>query len=107
MADRIFKGATRPAMMLGVPIVPFILVVGGFFIVAMWALVVAGFVVAASVLLVMVFMVLILRFMTSQDDQRLNQYLMYLRTRPFKRNKGHWGAHSMSPIDYKKRGRLS
>lgn len=104
MRDRIFKGATRPAMMLGVPIVPCILVMGTFFILAMWTLVFAGFVAAASVLLIMVFVVAILRFMTAQDDQRLNQYMMYLRTRAFKRNKGTWGAHSMSPIDFKKRG---
>jgi len=104
MRDRIFKGATRPAMMLGVPIVPCILVMGTFFILAMWTLVFAGFVAAASVLLIMVFVVAILRFMTAQDDQRLNQYMMYLRTRPYKRNKGAWGAHSMSPIDFKKRG---
>ncbi len=34
--DRIFKGATRPAMMLGVPIIPFILVCGVFLIVTLW-----------------------------------------------------------------------
>ena len=104
MRDRIFKGATRPAMMLGIPIVPCIFVMGTFFILAMWTLVLASFVAAASVLLVMVFVVLVLRYMTAQDDQRLNQYAMYLRTRAFKRNKAVWGAHSMSPIDFKKRG---
>jgi type IV secretion system protein VirB3 len=106
MRDRIFKGATRPAMMLGVPIMPCIVVMGTFFILAMWTLVFAGLVAALSVLLVMVFVVAILRFMTAQDDQRLSQYAMYLRSRAHKRNRVHWGAHSMSPIDFKKRGAL-
>lgn len=106
MSDRIFKGATRPAMMLGVPIVPCILVMGTFFILAVWSLVFFGFVVALSILAILAFVVAIMRFMTQQDDHRLNQYLMYLRSRPFRRNKGFWGAHSAAPVDFKKRGRF-
>lgn len=106
MSDRIFKGATRPAMMLGIPIVPCILVMGIFFIMAVWSLVFFGFVVALSILVILAFVMGILRFMTMQDDHRLNQYLMYLRSRPYRRNKRFWGAHSMAPVDFKKRGRL-
>lgn len=104
MRDRIFKGATRPAMMLGVPIIPCILVIGAFIILAMWALVFFGAVTGLSVLVVLAFVIAVMRFMSSQDDHRLNQYLMYLRSRPFRRNVRFWGAHSMAPVNYKKRG---
>ncbi|MDM0036743.1 VirB3 family type IV secretion system protein [Variovorax sp. J22P271] len=104
MRDRIFKGATRPAMMLGVPIVPCILVIGAFIVLAMWALVFSGAVTGLSVLVVLVFVIAVMRYMSSQDDHRLNQYLMYLRSRPFRRNAHFWRAHSMSPTNYKKRG---
>lgn len=102
--DRIFKGATRPAMMMGVPIVPFIVVTGISIIAAMWSLVLFGPVVAASIMVVLVFVMLIFRVMTKQDDQRLNQYWMFLTSWPHRRrNKAHWNAHGASPTDYKKR----
>ena len=90
-------------MMLGVPIVPCILVMAAFFVMAIWTLVFAGFVAAASVLLALLFAMLTLRYMTSQDDQRLHQYLMYLRTCRLKRNARWWGAHSMSPLNIRQR----
>ncbi|WP_076999138.1 type IV secretion system protein VirB3 [Variovorax sp. KK3] len=104
MRDRIFKGATRPAMMLGVPIVPCILVVGTFLLLAMWSLALLGLLTCLAILVIMSFAVLVMRFMSSQDDHRLNQYLMYLRSRPFRRNRIFWGAHSMGPLDFRKRG---
>lgn len=104
MSDRIFKGATRPAMMLGVPIVPFILVMGAFIFVAVWTFVAAGLQAALSVLVLAALCIVLLRHVTRQDDQRLNQMLLYLKSRPFRRNKVFWGAHSMSPINFKKRG---
>lgn len=104
MADRIFKGATRPAMMLGVPIIPCILVMGTFLLMAVWGLVFFGFVFCLSMLIILAFVIGILRYMSRQDDQRLNQYVLYLKNRPFNRNKKIWQAHSMGPLDLKKRG---
>ncbi|MDP9902414.1 type IV secretion system protein VirB3 [Variovorax ginsengisoli] len=104
MRDRIFKGATRPAMMWGVPIIPFILVAGAYILVAVWTLIFFGLVASLSVAVMAVFTVFVLRFITSQDDQRLNQMLLYIKSRPFRRNKAFWGAHSMSPTVYKRRG---
>lgn len=102
--DRIFKGATRPAMMLGVPIIPFILVCGLFLIATLWGTIFMGLGVGLSVLLVMAVVLAALRQITSSDDHRLNQWLMYLRGWPFRRNKAYWRAHAASPIDLKKRG---
>jgi type IV secretion system protein VirB3 len=105
MRDRIFKGATRPAMMLGVPIIPLILVMGAFILVAMWTLIAAGLVPGLSVMVMAAFTVFVLRYITQQDDQRLNQMLLSIKSRPFRRNKQFWGAHSMSATVYKKRRR--
>lgn len=91
-------------MMLGVPIVPLILVMGAFILVAAWTFVTAGVVAALSVMVMAALSVFMLRYITRQDDQRLNQMLLHLKSRPFRRNKVFWGAHSMSPTVYKKRG---
>ena len=57
-----------------------------------------------AVVVILAFVIAVMRYMSSQDDHRLNQYLMYLRSRPFRRNAHFWGAHSMAPTNYKKRG---
>ena len=100
---RIFKGATRPAMMLGVPIKPAILVVGAHLIIMMWTLVIFGLAAALAVFAIMVFVMLCLRFVSSQDDQRLNQLLMYMATIGRRRNAGYWSAHSLDASDLKRR----
>lgn len=103
MRDTIFKGATRPAMMAGVPIIPFILVVGLDFILAMWSMLLFGLFPSFVILTVGLVLILLLRYISSQDDQRLNQYLLRFRDIGFRKNAHHWAAHSMSPIDFTKR----
>lgn len=92
--DVIFKGATRPATMAGVPVVPFILVVGLHILVGMWAVILIGFFVATGVALSCVICVVAMRHVSSQDDQRLLQYMLLIRGFPAKRNQLHWGAKS-------------
>lgn len=100
---RIFKGATRPAMMLGVPIKVAILVVGTHLILMMWTLVLFGFAAAFAIFATMVFIMLCLRYVSTHDDQRLNQRLMFFSTIGRRRNSAFWSAHSMSAIDFKRR----
>ncbi len=90
-------------MMLGVPIMPFILVVGLVFILAMWAMLLGGLFASFAILMFGLVVILILRYISSQDDQRLNQVLLRFRDIGFRKNAAHWNAHSMSPIDYTKR----
>ncbi len=52
----------------------------------------------------MVVVIAVLRQITSNDDHRLNQWLMYLRGWPHRRNNRFWRAHGLSPVDFKKRG---
>lgn len=101
--DTIFKGATRPATMAGVPVVPFVLVVGIHILIGMWGMIFLGFLVAVGVALSCVICVLVMRYISSQDDQRLLQYLLLMRGFPAKRNFAHWGAKSLSPTRFDKR----
>lgn len=104
MADRIFKGATRPAMMAGVPIVPFVLVAGFFIMLSMWLMLFFGFVWLGVGLLCGAMSIGGLRYISSQDDQKLNQYILYFMSWPHRRrNSEFWKAHSMSPCNYTKR----
>ena len=101
--DVIFKGATRPATMAGVPVVPFILVVGAHILAGMWGMILLGFFVAAGIALSCVTCVLVMRYISSQDDQRLLQYMLAIRGFPAKRNLLHWGAKSYAPNKYNRR----
>ena len=93
--------------MLGIPIIPCVAVCGIFLIASMWSLAIFGPIVGASVFLVMLFVLAILRFMSVNDDHRLNQVTLYLRSWPHRRqNMKFWGAHSMSPTNLKKRKSL-
>ena len=102
-SDVIFKGATRPAMMAGVPVVPFVLVVGAHILAGMWGMILLGFFVAAAIALSCVTCVLVMRYISSQDDQRLLQYMLLIRGFPAKRNVLHWGAKSYSANKYSQR----
>ena len=101
--DVIFTGATRPAMMAGVPVVPFLLVVGAHILAGMWGMIVLGFLVATAIALSCVICVLVMRYISSQDDQRLLQYMLVIRGFPAKRNVLHWGAKSYSANNYAQR----
>ncbi|NVE00156.1 type IV secretion system protein VirB3 [Massilia sp. BJB1822] len=101
--DVVFKGATRPAMMLGVPIIPLIIVVGLHLMVAVWAMVLVNIFVSFVIVAACVLNVFFLRHISSNDEQRLNQYLLRMKSIPGRRNKAYWGAHSVSPCDYRRR----
>ncbi|MFP1132624.1 VirB3 family type IV secretion system protein [Asticcacaulis sp. W401b] len=101
--DPVFRGATRPAMFLGVPMVPAILLTGSAVLLAMLGLFVNAYV---SILIVAVYLPLYLwmRTVTRQDDQRLNQLVLRLRLRVRMQGaRGFWGALSYSPFSLKKR----
>ncbi|UTY59674.1 type IV secretion system protein VirB3 [Massilia sp. erpn] len=100
--DVVFKGATRPAMMLGVPIVPLILVVGLHLLLAVWAMVLVNLFVSFVILAAGAMNVFFLRHVSSNDEQRLNQYLLRMKSTGGRRNKVYWGAHSASPCDYRR-----
>lgn len=72
-ASPIFKGATRPACFLGVPIRPFIGTVGGLVLLGLWT--------TPPVALLAIPAVVIMRSITRDDDQRFRQIWIRLATR--------------------------
>lgn len=104
MTDKVLIGATRPALLLGVPIVPLILVEGSAGLGALWIfLLVNGF--AALVLASAGFVAwLFMRAVTKQDDQRLHQLGLRIRLRSAGAvigNQRYWGSVSVGPIAFR------
>lgn len=102
LRDPVFKGCTRPAMMLGVPLVPLVVVCAGCALLAMWGLLLS-FWVAFAVIVLMVTLICLLRQVTLRDDQRLKQWEIRIWLRTRNRSSRHWGAVSYSAIQYKRR----
>jgi type IV secretion system protein VirB3 len=102
--DMIFKGATRPPMMAGIPILPFIMVAGVTMITTMWTLVfMKSFFGAFVVLMIGAVTLFIMRMVSKHDNQKLNQLMMRMRSTRYRANSNFWNGHSVSPIDYKRR----
>jgi type IV secretion system protein VirB3 len=103
MSDMIFKGATRPPMMAGIPIIPFVLVAGLTMMLTMWLMIAFGLFAAFVVLSIGGISLFVMRLISKSDDQKLNQLLMRFRSTRFRANSNYWQGHSVSPIDYKRR----
>ncbi len=97
MVEPVYKGATRPPMVLGVPLLPFLLVAGGGFLVGMYLLVLVsavGMAVAGAVVVATLFW---MRSLTLRDDQRLRQVFLVFRLMVVCRNRTFWRCRSYSP----------
>jgi type IV secretion system protein VirB3 len=96
-AEAIYKGATRPAMKLGVPLVPLVVLFGTGMLLVLWGgLLVSGWV-ALGVLVAVVPALTWMRWATHLDDQRFRQLFLSLRLRLHDRNGRFWQARSYSP----------
>lgn len=100
--DPVFKGATRPAMIWGVPLVAFLMIGGGMLIPAIWALL-ASPPLGVAILFLMIPVFVVMRVITRHDDQRLAQYLLRLRMVLRQGNCRFWGAHAYVPVRLKRR----
>jgi type IV secretion system protein VirB3 len=102
--DPIFKGCTRPAMFLGVPMVPFLVVSGLFLVAGVWLMYLISPVISILIILAYVPLVIAMQQITKKDDQRLAQLFMRMRMR---HRHGHgrkvWNAISYGPLTYLKR----
>ncbi len=104
LRDPVFKGCTRPAMLWGVPLVPFLMVGGGMLIPAIWALL-ASPPLGVGLLFLMIPVFVAMRVVTRRDDQRLAQYALRLRMVLRQGNRRFWGARAYTPVRLKRRGR--
>ena len=95
--EAIYKGATRPAMLLGIPLVPLVVTAGLGMLLSMWGVIlVSGWVV---VIVAIAFAPALgwMRFVTRSDDQRLRQMVVATRLWLHDRNAHLWMARSYSP----------
>ena len=69
----LFKGATRPACVFGVPIRPFVAVAGGSFLIALWTW--------PPLALLAVPAILVMRAITKEDDQKFRAIAIRLKLR--------------------------
>jgi type IV secretion system protein VirB3 len=101
MPEAIYKGATRPAMKMGIPLVPLVLVFGGGMLLVMWGGTLLSWWVAVCVVLSFVPALLWMRWVTAKDDQRFRQIFVALKLRLHDRNRRLWQARSYAPTLYR------
>lgn len=100
---RVFKGATRPPMIGGVPLVP-IVVLSLVTIIPLAVFVIAR-VYTMSLVFILVFLTgfIWLRLISKHDGWRTKQEILRMRTRAQKGNVHIWGGVSYGPLRIKKR----
>ncbi|SHL17484.1 type IV secretion system protein VirB3 [Paraburkholderia terricola] len=103
LRDPVFKGCTRPAMLWGVPLVPFLMVGGSILIPAIWALL-ASPPAGVGIVLLLIPVFVTMRSVTRHDDQRLAQFALCIRMVSRQRNRRFWGAHAYVPFRARRRG---
>ena len=99
--EAIYKGATRPAMKLGIPLVPLVVLIGLGMLLSIWGgILVSGWVVVVVVSAIGPALAW-MRFVTRNDDQRFRQTFLALKLRLLDHNHGLWHARSYSPNLYR------
>lgn len=91
----LFKGATRPACIWGVPMKPFMVCVGTFILAAFW--------ISMPLIFGIIPCLYIMHQIAKEDDQRFRQLYLYLFVNFFGTgNKRHWqDVQFFSPVSYK------
>lgn len=100
-AEAIYKGATRPAMKLGIPLVPLVVVFGSGMLLIMWGGILVSGWIALGVLVSFVPVLFWMRWLTSRDDQRFRQIFIAAKLRLNDHNRRFWRARSYSPTLYR------
>jgi type IV secretion system protein VirB3 len=100
-SEAIYKGATRPAMLFGVPLVPLVVVIGSGALVALWGgILLSGWLALAAVLTIGP-VAAWMRFVTRKDDQRFLQVFIAFKLRLHDRNRRLWKSRSYAPSLYR------
>ena len=102
--DRFFRGCTRPATFVGIPLLPFLAVTGTFMLLAIWLFYLISAYLSLFLIVIYIPILLTMREVTKKDDQRLRQLMMRLKMRHRQRvSRRVWGCVSFSPVRYKQR----
>lgn len=100
-SEAICKGATRPAMKMGIPLVPLVVLFGGSMLLVMWGGALISWWIALAVVLALGPALAWMHHVTAKDDQRFHQMFVALKLRLHDRNHGLWQARSYSPTLYR------
>ena len=100
-AEVIYKGATRPAMKLGIPLVPLVVLFCVGMLLIMWGGILLSKWIAVGVVLSFVPALLWMRWVTNRDDQRFRQIFVALKLRLHDHNRRLWRARSYTPTLYR------
>ena len=102
MIETVFKGATRPPMKFGVPLVPLVVLLLPGFISGMWLSTFASWMFAPVIFGSLAVAYIWMRIVTSRDDQRLTQMVLKLKLAMRNPNRVlRNGARSYAPIGYR------
>ena len=101
MREAIYKGATRPAMKFGIPLVPLVILFGTGMLLIMWGGALLSWWIALAVLVSFVPVLAWMRFVTRKDDQRFRQIFVAAKLRVHDRNRRFWHARSYAPNLYR------
>ncbi len=99
--EAIYKGATRPAMKLGIPLVPLVVLFGTGMLLIMWGGILLSWWIAVAVVVAIGPALLWMRFVTAKDDQRFRQVFVAAKLRLHDRNHRFWHARSYAPTLYR------
>ncbi|MDC6166584.1 type IV secretion system protein VirB3 [Paucibacter sp. XJ19-41] len=99
--ETIYKGATRPAMKLGIPLTPLVTLFGSGMLLIVWGGLLVSWWTALVVLLALCPALIWMRLITARDDQRFRQAYLALRLRLHDRNHRFWCARSYAPTLYR------
>ena len=96
MREPIYKGATRPAMKWGVPLMALIAIFMPAIILGAWGAALVDLRVAPALATILVPLYAWMRYVTSKDDQRLLQLILRFRMARLTPNGSLWRARSYS-----------
>ena len=100
-AEAIYKGATRPAMKLGIPLVPLVVLFGTGMLTIRWVGSLVTWWIVPAVLLAIGPALAWMRFVTRKDDQRFRQIFVATKLWFNDRNRRLWRSRSYAPYLYR------
>ena len=101
--EAIYKGATRPPTIFGVPLLAFLAVAGCAFLLGMYLLVYASSAWTGVVAALALPLLLWMRLVTKKDDQRLRQLMLTAKLALGCPNRHFWKCRSYGPLAYRGR----
>jgi type IV secretion system protein VirB3 len=96
-AEAIYKGATRPAMKMGIPLVPLVAVVGSGLLLILWGGTLISWWLAVAIVVAYGPLLVWMRWVTHLDDQRLRQMFLAAKLRRHNHNRNLWRSRSYCP----------